>query len=387
MFKINTLILQAVLVSLALAAAGCHSLSTSVSTNKLNQREKSPDYRVQPTLEVLITPPESFKVVKGYQSRLQLFLDAAGDELMNAYGFTLKGVYRTQHSRSLTLHIRSSPSETPTASHYGTNNIDLLVTHAALASANSSSVVQQLQDSVRVQLGIPQSCLNTPLSAADKKRLRRLAEVHLDRDGERVMLRQVTRSVIAREALQLSVVAKESTSCLNSVSAEGHRQLWTDLLAAATDSPNAAPDLPKFLHAANQALRNNDPAAAYSLCRENAETKPQTGAARCAAHAAQQQKRYPEAIRMWRAHLSFHPNDRDATLSLARCVGKSGDDDGARAVLMIAINKDDKWVDARVELGIALYRLSMVTEARAQWRKALELNPAHKDAQRLLDNF
>ena len=90
---------------------------------------------------------------------------------------------------------------------------------------------------------------------------------------------------------------------------------------------------------------------------------------------------------MWRAHLSFHPSDQPATLSLARCIGRGGDDDGARAVLALALLKSPKWVDGLVEYGIALYRLNKVTKARHQWRMALETDPKNEDAAKLLKSY
>ena len=90
---------------------------------------------------------------------------------------------------------------------------------------------------------------------------------------------------------------------------------------------------------------------------------------------------------MWRAHLSFHPTDRPAILALARCVGRSGDDDGARAVLALATQNHPGWADAHVELGIALYRLSQVEAARSEWRKALQLDAQNEDAAKLLKGF
>ena len=248
-------------------------------------------------------------------------------------------------------------------------------------------VERQSTEGVLIQLGLPQSCLGLPPSVIDRLPLRRLTESHLDRVGETVRLRQVARPLIVSELLKLTQVPKNSPSCLNSVSSEGHRQLWRDLATDINVSTHEGALVPSFLEKGRQALRANQPSAAYQLCLEHAESQPQSGAARCAATAAQMQAMYPEAIRMWRAHLSFHPKDRTAILSLARCVGRSGDDDGARAILAIAIQELPDWADAYVELGIALYRLSQVRNARAAWQKALELDSKHEDALRLLKGY
>ena len=125
----------------------------------------------------------------------------------------------------------------------------------------------------------------------------------------------------------------------------------------------------------------------YQLCATEAERRPQTGAARCAARAAQALKQYPEAVRMWRAHLAFHPEDQEGIIALARCIGRLGDDDNARAILEINTRRFPEWVDAKIELGIALYRLNKIKAARDQWHKALNVDPENVDAQRLLRQY
>ena len=365
---------------------GC--TQTQVHDTPINQQSfRAPSYRLVPTLRIVIEPPQVFTIVKGYEDRVQGFLNQASKHLLTTYGFQLKGTYGKDDTNSLTIVLSADPHAEAKQSHYGTMSIPVQLTLADLARGKSVNVARQISHGVLTQLGVPQSCLNTAISKPDTIQLRRMTEAHLERTGETVQFRRVTRSVIAQELLTITSLPKRETSCLNSVSAEGHRQLWRDLAGEIDPTTNEPTLVPSFLEKGRRALRRNDPRTAYKLCSEHAERTPQSGAARCAATAAQVQELYPEAIRMWRAHLSFHPQDRPAILALARCVGRSGDDDGARAVLALATRDHPNWADVRVELGIALYRLSQVAAARSQWEQAIKLDPKNKDAARLLSGF
>ena len=103
--------------------------------------------------------------------------------------------------------------------------------------------------------------------------------------------------------------------------------------------------------------------------------------------ASQTLNEHLEAARYWRAHLSFFPNDKGAHLGLARNVGRTGDDDAARAILTQAVRQFPDWIDGRIELGIALYRLGQEKEARALWVSILEQNPTHPEVKQLIEDF
>ena len=62
-------------------------------------------------------------------------------------------------------------------------------------------------------------------------------------------------------------------------------------------------------------------------------------------------------------HLAFFPDDRDG-LRLDRSSGRRR---RARAILRQSVTRFPDWIDAKIELGIALYRLDK-RKARKLWR-------------------
>lgn len=138
--------------------------------------------------------------------------------------------------------------------------------------------------------------------------------------------------------------------------------------------------------AAAEAALTDDPAGAFETCRPIAEQAPAV-AARCAGRASEALGLHDDAIRFYRAWLAHHPEDEQTLLSLAREVGRDGDDEAARALLARAVAEHPGFVEARLNLGIALARLGRYPEARAAWQAVLERAPEHAEARRLLEEL
>ena len=90
--------------------------------------------------------------------------------------------------------------------------------------------------------------------------------------------------------------------CFKSLIGLERIHLWEDMTVNihAMDKPTEG-----FLSEAYVALSKGNAQRAYQVCAEVAESRPQTGAARCAAKSADMLGKQAEAIRMWRAHLAF----------------------------------------------------------------------------------
>ncbi len=138
--------------------------------------------------------------------------------------------------------------------------------------------------------------------------------------------------------------------------------------------------------AAVEATLADDPAGAFETCRPIAERAPAV-AARCAGRASEALGLHEDAARFYRAWLAHHPEDEQTLLSLAREVGRDGDDEAARALLTRAVAEQPGFVEARLNLGIALARLGRYPEARAAWQAVLERAPDHAEARRLLEEL
>lgn len=146
------------------------------------------------------------------------------------------------------------------------------------------------------------------------------------------------------------------------------------------------PDLPAVTRAL--ALRAaGDPAAALVVCAPLADARPESPATRCAGLAAADLKESELATRYLRAHLAHQPDDEEAVLSLAREVGRSGDDAAARALLAGYVETHPEHLRARINLGVAYARLGDLALARAAWEAVLAKAPENADAQDLLSHL
>lgn len=132
------------------------------------------------------------------------------------------------------------------------------------------------------------------------------------------------------------------------------------------------------------ALAAGDAQAAYDLCDPVAARAPDGDAPLCAGHAAAALARWGDAVRNLRAHLAFHPDDESAVLRLAKAVGRDGDDEAARALLLRYVAAHPDHVRARLNLGVAHARLGDYDAARAAWQAVLGRDPENADARDLL---
>ncbi len=123
---------------------------------------------------------------------------------------------------------------------------------------------------------------------------------------------------------------------------------------------------------------------ALRRCAAAAEADPSSEASRCAGLAAEKLGRSDDGERHLRAWLLHHEGDRDATLALARLVGRNGDDAAARAVLAAWVDAHADDADAWLNLGIAHARLGDVAAARRAWETVLQLRPDDADGKKLL---
>ena len=94
-----------------------------------------------------------------------------------------------------------------------------------------------------------------------------------------------------------------------------------------------------------------------------------------------------EAIRWLRAALDERPEDAEVRLTLARALGRSGDDSAALALLEAHVIARPLEVRAWLNLGVAAARVGRVDRDRFAWSRVLRLEPGHTDAAALLESL
>jgi tetratricopeptide (TPR) repeat protein len=155
------------------------------------------------------------------------------------------------------------------------------------------------------------------------------------------------------------------------------REALLAVIAAPAPEPPALPPAPP----------GEGPAAALERCRGHADARPESEAARCAGLAADALGRREDAIRYLRGWLSAHGHDVEVVLSLARILGRGGDDGAARALLAEHVVRYPDAIDVWLNLGVAEARLGHLSAARTAWSRVLALDPAHADARALLEKL
>lgn len=231
---------------------------------------------------------------------------------------------------------------------WGATNRALIEAHAPMdlrpTGEGPTRVPTAVAEAARAILVAPGADLRCDLPVADRRRAL-LAEVMLAAE----------RAASGAEEELLSDVAPTDTTALDAV-------------------------------AAVEATLADDPGGAFEVCRPIADREPSV-AARCAGRAAEALGLHEDAVRYYRAWLAHHREDEQTVLSLAREVGRDGDDEAARALLAQAVADHPGFVEARLNLGVALARLGRYAEARAAWEDVLKRAPDHAEAQRLLDEM
>jgi tetratricopeptide (TPR) repeat protein len=93
-----------------------------------------------------------------------------------------------------------------------------------------------------------------------------------------------------------------------------------------------------------------------------------------------QYERFIEAHHEFAKALNLDPETPRYAISMARCLSRTGDKEGAVALLKKTLESDSKNVEAKVQLGVLYHSLQKLGEAKGQWQSALDLDPNHKSA-------
>lgn len=214
-----------------------------------------------------------------------------------------------------------------------------------------------------------------------------LLQAHLNLDLQRADGRVSADTATA--ALALLTPTPHALSC-EAPAVERRRRVLAAVIGqppAPAEIPAAPPPEDPEIQAGLAALDAGDDASALARCAPVAERDPTSPASRCAGVAAAGLGDRPAAIRYLRAHLAHQPNDGQATLLLAKQIGREGDDAGARALLARFVRGNPDHLEARVNLGVAHARLGDLEAARAAWQAVVDRDPAHADARQLLDQL
>lgn len=89
---------------------------------------------------------------------------------------------------------------------------------------------------------------------------------------------------------------------------------------------------------------------------------------------------YDEAVAEYRRALLLCPDFPDLHLHLAVTLSEGGDRQAAVLALRDALRINPRYVEGRLLLGAELYALGERDEARAEWEKALSLDPRNQRA-------
>ena len=345
-----------------------------------------PGYRILPFMNVRVIFGPELSKIKTAETRLQQYLKRINLSLARDHGFKLRAVRSsTALERALTIVVAAKPEWLESSPQVYPSAIPIQITVEALTKGTNEEVLVNLETQIYESFGIPKACLSRQLSSSDLRLTKLVVNLHIQRSNEQVLLSGEKTASQARDTLAAVSAVTLPQSCFSSPSGINLQRFWLELSQQEQGVP-AKSTSNRYSLGVN-ALKNGKPKLALRLCKSAAEESPQGGAARCAALASQTLNEHLEAARYWRAHLSFFPNDRGAYLGLARNVGRAGDDDAARAILSQAVRRFPDWIDGRIELGIALYRLGQEKEARALWHSILEKDPTHPEVKQLIEDY
>jgi tetratricopeptide (TPR) repeat protein len=371
------------LAALLTYQSGCAQWNARRTDHRPAASQDSPHYRHQRALPIYIQIAPGLTKVRGIKRYILRQVAQVNAQLLLRFEFRLQPVFAQPSQQGLTVtFVEQSAQARPIK--YGRFNFELALTLQGIARPLDESLSRAFHDAVLEQLGLPPPCLSKRSLQRDDHALRLIVEGHLSRQGNAIHISPTPLHQLAQSILKGLSALNEVPACFHTLIGRERLHLWQDV--------NTQPRVesrrgPQFLRDAHKAIAQGSFDKAYRLCAPEAEGRPQTGAARCAARAAQGLEHYQEASRMWRAHLAFFPDDQEGIIALARCIGRLGDDDSARAILQISTHRFPEWVDAKIELGIALYRLNQIETARQKWRAALSIDPDNVDAQRLLRQY
>ena len=117
---------------------------------------------------------------------------------------------------------------------------------------------------------------------------------------------------------------------------------------------------------------------------ESTSTPPSV---RCIGLTLAQRGRDADAVRWLRAALDERSDDVEVRLTLARSLGRAGDDSAALALLEAHVIEQPIDARAWLNLGVAAARLGRIERAREAWSEVLRLDPGQTDAAALLKSL
>lgn len=145
-----------------------------------------------------------------------------------------------------------------------------------------------------------------------------------------------------------------------------------------------APDIPEYLGLAYAALRDfNSSIAAFSLALNEGGRGPSDVLLLSIARSFLRLDD-PESAKAYLFYcLEISRDSRTRTaarLLLGDILFQAGDTSGAEAEFLTIIEEDGENAEVRYQLGVLYASMGDITRARAEWRHALRLDPAHRSA-------
>lgn len=98
-------------------------------------------------------------------------------------------------------------------------------------------------------------------------------------------------------------------------------------------------------------------------------------------------ERFLEAHHEFSKAFNLEPENIVSAIQMARCLSKTGNKEGALALLKKALEINPKHVEGKIQLGILYHSVRKLREAYREWKEALLLDPANKSAQMYLSMF
>jgi len=98
-------------------------------------------------------------------------------------------------------------------------------------------------------------------------------------------------------------------------------------------------------------------------------------------------ERFQEAHHEFSKAFNLDPENIMSAIQMGRCLSKTGNKEGALALLKKALESNPKHVEAKIQLGIMYHSVRKLKEAYREWREALLLEPENKSAQMYLSMF
>jgi len=95
-------------------------------------------------------------------------------------------------------------------------------------------------------------------------------------------------------------------------------------------------------------------------------------------------ERFREAYHEFTKALNLEPDNLQHSLQMAKCLFKTGEKEGAVALLRKASEKHPKSPELKIQLGICYHSLKRLIEAQREWLDAQALDPENKMAQMYL---